>query len=146
MHEREDACAELARTRLHCSNRPFRSRQRSQPLPRFVYSCSSFSCIFPGINSVIDSYYKFRNLLKEKSSDLTEEEHPQLLLCGHGAVDDPDASIIYDQVLQLVESEPYKTYAKDIVVMRLPPSDQCMHFVFFQLFARANIVPKCSTH
>lgn len=80
--------------------------------------------IFEGIPNVIDSYYKFRNLLNEKSSDLAEDEHPQLLLCGHGAVDDPDASIIYDQVMQIIASEPYKIYAKDIVVMRLPPSDQ----------------------
>jgi len=78
-----------------------------------------------GIPNVIDSYYKFRNLLKEKAPDLSEEEHPQLLLCGHGAVDDPDASIIYDQVMQQLASEPYNLYGKDVVVMRLPPSDQC---------------------
>lgn len=65
-------------------------------------------------------------MLKAKSPDLSEEEHPQLLICGHGAVDDPDASIIYDQVVQLIASEPYNIYVKDIVVMRLPPSDQRM--------------------
>ena len=67
-------------------------------------------------------------MLKAQSPDLSEEEHPQLLICGHGAVDDPDASIIYDQVIQLITSEPYKIYFKDIVVMRLPPSDQRMFF------------------
>lgn len=67
-------------------------------------------------------------MLKEKSPDLSEEEHPQLLICGHGAVDDPDASIIYDQVIQLIASDPYNIYAKDIVVMRLPPSDQRVFF------------------
>jgi glycosyltransferase involved in cell wall biosynthesis len=80
-----------------------------------------------GIPDVIDSYYKFRNILKAKSPDLSEEEHPQLLICGHGAVDDPDASIIYDQVMQIMASEPYKIYSKDIVVMRLPPSDQLLN-------------------
>jgi alpha,alpha-trehalose phosphorylase (configuration-retaining) len=68
-------------------------------------------------------------MLKEKSPDLSEEEHPQLLICGHGAVDDPDASIIYDQVIQLIASEPYNIYSKDIVVMRLPPSDQRVFFL-----------------
>jgi alpha,alpha-trehalose phosphorylase (configuration-retaining) len=77
-----------------------------------------------GIPWVIDSYYKLRQLLSEKSPELEEDEHPQLLICGHGAVDDPDASIIYDQVMQLIASEPYNVYAKDIVVMRIPPSDQ----------------------
>lgn len=81
-----------------------------------------------GIPDVISSYYKFRNLLKAKSPELSGEEHPQLLLCGHGAVDDPDASIIYDQVIQLIASEPYNIYSKDIIVMRLPPSDQRMFF------------------
>jgi alpha,alpha-trehalose phosphorylase (configuration-retaining) len=60
-----------------------------------------------------------------------EEEHPQLLICGHGAVDDPDASIIYDQVMKLIASEPYNIYFNDIVVMRLPPSDQ-RGFIFFR--------------
>jgi len=80
-----------------------------------------------GIPNVIDSYAKFRELLKEKSSESSEEEYPQLLICGHGAVDDPDASIIYDQVMQLIASDKYNKYAKDIVVMRLPPSDQLLN-------------------
>jgi len=78
-----------------------------------------------GIPNVIDSYAKLRSLLLERSGDLSTEEHPQLLVCGHGAVDDPDASIIYDQVMQLIGSNKYKHLASDIVVMRLPPSDQC---------------------
>ncbi|KAF8803497.1 trehalose phosphorylase [Phlegmacium glaucopus] len=94
-----------------------------------------------GIPDVIDSYYKFRNMLKAKSPDLSEEEHPQLLLCGHGAVDDPDASIIYDQVMQLIASEPYKIYSKDIVVMRLPPSDQLLN----ALMANSRIALQLST-
>lgn len=74
-----------------------------------------------GIPNVIDSYYKFRKLCEGK---LDEDETPQLLICGHGAVDDPDASIIYDQVMQLMQRADYKQYAHDIVAMRLPPSDQ----------------------
>jgi hypothetical protein len=46
------------------------------------------------------------------------------LICGHGAVDDPDASIIYDEIMRLIASEKYNRYAEDIVVMRIPPSDQ----------------------
>lgn len=75
-----------------------------------------------GIPNVLESYAKFRVLLEKKG--LTPEEIPQLLICGHGAVDDPDASIIYDQVAGLVNGK-YAQYAKDIVYMRCPPSDQC---------------------
>ena len=39
------------------------------------------------------------------------------------AIDDPDASIIYDQVMQLIHGT-YAEYAKDYIVMRCPPSDQ----------------------
>ena len=74
-----------------------------------------------GIPNVIDSYAKFRKLLVGKVKDTN---FPQLLVCGHGAVDDPDASIIYDQVIALINSEKYREYANDIVVMRIPPSDQ----------------------
>lgn len=44
--------------------------------------------------------------------------------CGHGAVDDPDASIIYDETMQLLEKEEYAHWANDIIVMRIGPSDQ----------------------
>ena len=40
-----------------------------------------------GIPNVLDSYAKFRVLLEGK---VTPDEIPQLLICGHGAVDDPD--------------------------------------------------------
>jgi hypothetical protein len=39
-------------------------------------------------------------------------------------VDDPDASIIYDQTTELINSDEYREYANDIVVMRVPPCDQ----------------------
>ena len=81
-----------------------------------------------GIPNVIDSYAKFRKLLAGKTT--AEEEIPQLLICGHGAVDDPDASIIYDQTMQLIHGK-YAEYAKDFVVMRCPPSDQRSYLVSF---------------
>ncbi len=72
-----------------------------------------------GIPNVIDSYARFRKLLEKEPN----VEPPQMLICGHGAVDDPDASIIYDETMQLIHSK-YPQYAKDFVVMRCPPSDQ----------------------
>ena len=78
---------------------------------------------------MIDSYVKFRRMLYKHSPELTADEHPQLLICGHGAVDDPDASIIYDETMGIIASEPYNEFAGDIVVMRIPPSDQCQHLI-----------------
>ncbi|KIJ34612.1 glycosyltransferase family 4 protein [Sphaerobolus stellatus SS14] len=79
-----------------------------------------------GIPTVVDSYCKFRKLL-EKNGVTEPESIPQLLLCGHGAVDDPDASIIYDEILGLLQRPEYSAYAKDIAVMRLPPTDQLLN-------------------
>lgn len=91
------------------------------PLRNYIVQVARFDPS-KGIPNVIDSYSRLRKLLKEAGK--SDQETPQLLICGHGAVDDPDASIIYDQVMNLVVSDDYKQYSKDIVVMRLPPSDQ----------------------
>lgn len=37
---------------------------------------------------------------------------------------DLDASLIYDQTIEQIHSEPWSKYSKDVVAMRLPPSDQ----------------------
>jgi alpha,alpha-trehalose phosphorylase (configuration-retaining) len=103
------------------------------PLREYMVQIARFDPA-KGIPDVINSYYKFRKLLEERAGvGAEDDEAPQLLLCGHGAVDDPDASIIYDQVMQLISSKPFKEYAHDITVMRLPPSDQreCHTFVTF---------------
>jgi len=91
-----------------------------------------------GIPHVIDSYSRLREMLKEK---VPVSSTPQLLICGHGAVDDPDASIIYDQVMNLINSDKYKQYAHDIIVMRLPPSDQLLN----SLISNAKYVLQLST-
>lgn len=76
-----------------------------------------------GIPSVIDAFCKFRRMLEEDG--VTDPRGlPQLLICGHGAVDDPDASVIYDQILEMLLWDDYKKFARDITVMRVPPSDQ----------------------
>ncbi|KAH9048218.1 trehalose synthase [Lactarius hengduanensis] len=93
-----------------------------------------------GIPNVVDSYAKFRELLKAKGK-LDEDDIPQLLVCGHGAVDDPDASIIYDQVIKLIHSEAYRHLAKDIIIARIPPSDQLLN----ALMANSKIALQLST-
>lgn len=91
------------------------------PGRRYVVQVARFDPA-KGIPHVLESYAKFRKLLTA-SGKIEEAKAPQLLVCGHGAVDDPDASIIYDQVLNLIATK-YEEYSKDIIVMRIPPSDQ----------------------
>jgi alpha,alpha-trehalose phosphorylase (configuration-retaining) len=75
-----------------------------------------------GIPDVIKSYVEARRILDDR---IPGSKHPQLALVGHGAVDDPDATIIYDQIMDMLEVDEYSQYASDIVVCRLPASDQC---------------------
>ena len=86
-----------------------------------------------GIPTVVESYCKFRRLLE--NAGVTEMENiPQLLLCGHGTVDDPDASLIYDEILELLQDDDYYDYVRDITVMRLPPCDQLESIFCFRQY------------
>ncbi|KAI5784602.1 hypothetical protein EDC01DRAFT_722835 [Geopyxis carbonaria] len=76
-----------------------------------------------GLPTVLDGYRKLRALYAEKSPG---RPTPQLLVCGHGAIDDPDASIIYDEVLEHLDGPDFDDIRADIVVMRLGPSDQLL--------------------
>jgi len=90
-----------------------------------------------GIPDVIDSFVKLRRRLDDV---LPASKTPQLLIAGHGAIDDPDASIIYDQTMALLEKEEYAPYASDVVVMRIGPSDQMLN----ALLTNAKIVLQLS--
>ena len=44
--------------------------------------------------------------------------------CGLGVIDDPDASIVFAETMELLAQLRYCVIAKDVVVMRIGPSDQ----------------------
>jgi alpha,alpha-trehalose phosphorylase (configuration-retaining) len=75
-----------------------------------------------GIPDVIKSYVKARRILDDR---IPGSKHPQLVLVGHGAVDDPDATIIYDQILEMLDEDDYSAFSSDVIVVRLPACDQC---------------------
>ncbi|ORX58389.1 hypothetical protein BCR36DRAFT_580011 [Piromyces finnis] len=80
-----------------------------------------------GIPDVIDSYAILRKKMNDAGYPV--EKTPQLVICGHGAIDDPDASIIYAQVMDQLKDPKYKNVVNDIIVARLPPSDQLLDAV-----------------
>jgi len=118
-------CSEIRMSRLHW------------PAREYIVQVARFDPA-KGIPVVIDSFVKLRRRLDLK---LPASQCPQLLICGHGAIDDPDASIIYSEVLALLETEDYAPYASDIVVMRIPPSDQILN----ALMSSAKIVLQLSS-
>lgn len=117
-------CGEIRQNRLHWPDRLYIAQ-----IARFDPS--------KGIPDVIDSFCKLRKRLDEV---LPANRTPQLLVCGHGAIDDPDASIIFDETMALLERPEYAPYSNDIVVMRIGPSDQILN----ALLTNATVVLQLS--
>ncbi|OHE94978.1 glycosyl transferase group 1 [Colletotrichum orchidophilum] len=105
------------------------------PLRKYIIQVARFDPS-KGIPTVIDSYAEFRRLLEEKG----ETDIPQLVVCGNGSVDDPDASMIYDQTMNQLEKH-YPHLVKDCSIMRLEPNDQLLNTVI----ANAHVVLQLST-
>jgi alpha,alpha-trehalose phosphorylase (configuration-retaining) len=79
-----------------------------------------------GIPDLINAYIEFRASLDE---DITVvlEDIPQLVITGHGSIDDPEGTMIYNQVMALTETDLALPYQSDIILVRLGPSDQILN-------------------
>lgn len=78
-----------------------------------------------GLDDCLASYAEFRrrsSFCKNKPAKQT----PQLVLCGHSSVDDPDGIMIYDEILATLE-ESYRDLKDSVIVIRLGPSDQMIN-------------------
>src|SRR5947207_11121831 len=104
------------------------------PLRDYIVQVARFDPA-KGIPDVIRSYVKARLILDYK---IPGSKHPQLVIVGHGAVDDPDATIIFDQIMDMLETDEVAAFAADIVVVRLPACDQCTPYR-----NRTNISAQC---
>jgi len=90
-----------------------------------------------GIPDVLASYAELR---RKYMADRDPQNTPQLCIAGHGAVDDPDASLIYDQTIEMLETK-YSDIRHDVVVMRLGPTDQLLN----ALISNAKVALQLST-
>jgi alpha,alpha-trehalose phosphorylase (configuration-retaining) len=90
-----------------------------------------------GIPHVLESYATLR---RKYLKDASVKDIPQLVIAGHGAVDDPDASLIYDQTMEAIEQK-YSDIRSDIVVMRVGPTDQVLNAIM----SNAKIALQLST-
>ena len=91
-----------------------------------------------GIPDAIKSYAAFRT--KHLTSCKAPEEAPQLIICGHSSVDDPDASRVYHETIELINSH-YSHLKEDIVLVRIGPSDQMLNAIM----SCASVVLQLST-
>jgi len=90
-----------------------------------------------GIPVVLAAYAALR---RDYMSDVPCSKTPQLVIAGHGAVDDPDGAMIHDQTLSLLENE-YADMKDDVIVMRVGPTDQILNM----LMRNAHVALQLST-
>jgi glycosyltransferase involved in cell wall biosynthesis len=90
-----------------------------------------------GIFDVLKSFSKFYDRLQEREPNMSP---PKLLVCGHGSVDDPDGVLIYDAVIEYVNTT--LSHIKHLIcIMHVPPSDQILN----ALLSRARLALQLST-
>lgn len=75
-----------------------------------------------GIPDVVEAY----RILCEKL-DQKKKPHPQLVLLGHGSIDDPEGKPLYQETIKLIHTDRYKHLTKDIKVARIHSSDQILN-------------------
>lgn len=79
-----------------------------------------------GIPDVLEAYRLFRTKI---SPSLSIYEIPQLIICGHGSVDDPDGTVVFDQVQEMINTAEFADINNDIISVRLHASDQLLNMV-----------------
>lgn len=124
MHEFGKACIDKGANRLVFPERPYISH-----IARFDPA--------KGIPDVLASYAILR---REHMKDKPIEVIPQLVIAGHGAIDDPDATVIFDKTEKEL-NEFYTDIKHDVIVMRLGPVDQLLNV----LMANAHVALQLST-
>lgn len=124
MHEFETECFKQRMTRL------------AYPARNYIVQIARFDPA-KGIPDVLASYAELRRAYMK---DFAIEDVPQLVIAGHGAIDDPDATHIYDETLELLDTK-YADIKNDVVVMRLGPTDQLLN----ALMSLAHVALQLST-
>ncbi|KAI8142776.1 hypothetical protein BJV82DRAFT_614230 [Fennellomyces sp. T-0311] len=77
-----------------------------------------------GIPDCLDAYRDLRIRLEKESYD--PALLPQLVICGHGSIDDPEGTVIYEETHERLH---HMKYADDIIISRLAPSDQLLNMI-----------------
>ncbi|KAJ4379454.1 hypothetical protein N0V86_005500 [Didymella sp. IMI 355093] len=124
MHEFEMSCVSKSANKLAFPDRPYITQ-----IARFDPA--------KGIPDVLASYAILR---REYMKDKPLAEVPQLVIAGHGAIDDPDATGIFDENEKALD-EKYADIKDDVIMMRVGPTDQILNV----LMANAKVALQLST-
>jgi len=120
-------------------------RQLAHPDRKYIVQIARFDPA-KGIPDVLASYALLRKVYMK---DTPLVDIPQLVIAGHGAVDDPDATRIFKETETALNGE-FNEFKDDVIIMRIGPSDQmlnalmsCAH-VALQLSTREGFEVKVS--
>lgn len=120
-------------------------RQLAHPNRKYIVQIARFDPA-KGIPDVLASYALLRKMYMK---DTPLVHIPQLVIAGHSAVDDPDATRIFKETETAVNGE-FNEIKDDVIIMRIGPSDQmlnalmsCAH-VALQLSTREGFEVKVS--
>lgn len=75
-----------------------------------------------GIHDVLESFRILAERFKEEDLEI-----PQLVIVGHGSIDDPDGAPIFNMVMSILEESSFDFIRNKIKVARLPHSDQMLN-------------------
>ncbi|WVR09670.1 hypothetical protein IAU60_006745 [Kwoniella sp. DSM 27419] len=78
-----------------------------------------------GTDDLLAAYLQFRQKLEE-SDKPPVDGGPQLIIMGHGSVDDPDGTMIYEMLHDTLNSKEYELVKGDVSIVRAPPSDSIL--------------------
>ena len=115
----------------HCQTLDIPKREYIVQVARFDPSKGLDDCL------AAYAYFRYNSpYCRGKPSDQT----PQLLLCGHSSVDDPDGALIFEGILASIEDN-FSDLKDSIIVMRIGPSDQMLN----TLLSCAHVALQLST-
>jgi glycosyltransferase involved in cell wall biosynthesis len=118
---------ETTRFYLHEFNslcRNERSPTLSYPKREYIVQVARFDPS-KGLDDCLAAYAEFRRT-SEYCKGKPTEQTPQLVLCGHSSVDDPDGTAVFNDILAQLEDS-YSDLKDSVIVMRLGPSDQMLN-------------------
>ncbi|KAJ1927025.1 hypothetical protein IWQ60_003280 [Tieghemiomyces parasiticus] len=78
-----------------------------------------------GIPDCLEAFRLLRKRLASTSG--LNQPLPQLVICGHGSVDDPDGAAVYQDTIRILSQPEYEDIGDDICVARIPPCDQLLN-------------------
>ncbi len=81
--------------------------------------------LIPGIEDLLAAYLEFRQKL-ENVKQPPADGGPQMIIMGHGSVDDPDGTTIYEKLHDILNSSEYGLVNGDVSIVRAPPSDSIL--------------------